>query len=307
MTVTTLRTSYRPRKLSLVAARLPPILNLPVELALTIFELAISESKPTALIAICKATTKAVEAILYRTVVLDTPQTTLLFYRTTLSKPRAFFIGHVKKLIVAWEPYSDPCPTVAKIMAACPALRALVSPSCYMPISTAMQTADGPFEITFQSYEGSDASKVVPPLEKISRPLTHLRFCEPSDGWHSPSSMLSTFGPLPHLSHLQLSRRAGANVDNDVAFAEDIRTILRSNSNLKVVVVSIFAGPSWSDAASETAEDSDIWRLMRDIQDVDQRIVVVNGVYDKWREEMKYRKSLWSGCYPVDFWTAVKG
>lgn len=117
--------------------------------------------------------------------------------------------------------------------------------------------------------------------------------------------MLSTFGPLLHLSHLQLSRRADANEDNDLTFAEDIRTLLRSNSTLKVVVVSIFAGYSWTNS-SAIAEDSYIWNLMLSIRDEDPRIIVINGIYDDWRDVGNYQKALWSGWHPVDFWTTVK-
>lgn len=305
VTVTALRTTHRPRALSLIAARLPPILGLPAELVLTIFELVISESKPITLATICKGINKAVESILYRTVVLDTSKTIDLFYRTTLSRPRDFFTEHVKKLIVTWE-LEQHSSSISKIIAACPALRSLVSPSCY-PISmaTQMPNYDGPSELTFRSYEGEDASKVAPSFQKSSRSLTHLRFCEPSDSWYSPSSMLSTFGPLLHLSHLQLSRRADANEDNDLTFAEDIRTLLRSNSTLKVVVVSIFAGYSWTNS-SAIAEDSYIWNLMLSIRDEDPRIIVINGIYDDWRDVGNYQKALWSGWHPVDFWTTVK-
>ncbi|KAF9464984.1 hypothetical protein BDZ94DRAFT_1255029 [Collybia nuda] len=306
VTVTVNRTMHRSRTISFIAPRLSSILNLPAELILAIVELAIS-GKPATLATTCKGISSVVEIILYRTVVLNNPKTIDLFYRTTLSRPRAFFAEHVKKLIVTWDLSERQTSSISKIIAFCPAVWALVSPSCHL-FSMAMQAPDynGPSEVTFQAYEGGDTpDHLSPPFLKLSRTLTHLRFCQPSDSWYSPSFILSTFGPLPHLSHLQLSRHADANEDNDLTFVEDIRMILRSKPALKIVVISIFERCTWP---MSRAEDSHIWNLMHSVKEDDPRIVIMNGNCDEWRYlEGCGQGASWNEWRPTDFWALAKG
>ncbi|GLB37730.1 hypothetical protein LshimejAT787_0407810 [Lyophyllum shimeji] len=307
ITVTELRHCTRPRRLSLVASRQSPLLSLPIELAVKIFEDAILECSPSALALASKAFCKVVDVILYRTIVLDSAKTVQLFHHTAHSKSRAFLTDHVKKLVVTWWPESDAaCTKVHNIIAACAGTRTLIAPSFRWPvdISCAKFSADSAVTaITIQSFDGDNGVHTragCQPVMDVSKTLTHLRFCEPSDMWHSPTSMLAPFGPLPHLSHLQLARRANANEANDLIFANSVRQLLRSLPALKMLVVSVY--PAGCSLASGPVEDSDIWKRMWEIRIKDNRVVIVPGRYDEWKAGWEDPKLLRSGYHPADFW-----
>lgn len=286
---------------SLIIGPRPPLLDIPVELLFTIIELAALHCRPSILAVLSKAIHGVVNAILYRTVVLDCPEDIALFYRTVRSKPPIFFAKHVRRLAVTSSLRSVPEYQIRDILTACTDLGIVTFPSSHYSITNSPRTShehDGPSEIILQSFEMGDRCKV-PSLIINSDSLTHLRFCEPSNVWCSPSSMLASFGPLPHLTCLQLSRRAIANKDNDHLFMEDIRALLRC-AMLKLLVVSIFPDRSWS--STESIADSYIWNLMCDIQDADDRVVVLVGRYGDWKKGWEALK--W-GQQPANFWAAA--
>ncbi|RDB25434.1 hypothetical protein Hypma_007605 [Hypsizygus marmoreus] len=299
---------FRSGTLSLIVSH-PPFLNLPIELSLSIFELAILDSKPSILAVICKSICRVLDIILYRTVVLGCAKTVQLFHRTTLSKDRAFLSEHVKKLVVTWLT-DRPDRQLHDIVAACSGLRTLIIPSNRLPVRLAAiepwAGKDGLSALTVRSFDDGDiySPRSPQPVVDLSTALTHLRFCEPSDMWQSPSSMLESYGALPHLSHLQFARRTNANEDNDMAFAEDVRNILRTRPALKMVVVSIYLACIGS--AAETVEDSDIWKIMCRVREEDARVIVVPGQFGEWVKGLEDVKALRSGHNPVDFWMSMK-
>jgi hypothetical protein len=290
-----------PRTLSLISSPGPPLLKLPVELVYSILELAILHCRPGILAVVSKAVHGVVNAILYHTVVLESPEDIALFNRTIRSKPRIFFANHVRRLVVTCL-RNSPEHQVLNILAACTGLQVLVFPSSHLPFTISSRVSHahdvGPSELILQSLDMKDVC-VDPPLIPNSDSLTHLRFCEPSDVWRSPSSMLASFGPLPHLSHLQLSRRANANKDNDYLFVQDIRTLLWSRTALKLLVVSIFDKRSW--ISPESVADSHIWNLMRDLQDTDSRVVVLVGRYGDWKKRWEVTKTSRCSQQPASF------
>lgn len=307
----------RSLSLSLIAAHPSesPISWIPSELILDILEQAILVSKPSAfaLARVSKSISNFIDIILYRTVVLDSPQTIALFHRTVRTKSLTFLSERVKRLAVTWKPESYRTSTrqqVLAIIGACTGLLSLAVPSFPEPInlsSVTWETGRGcPSELSIQSYDDGacvwspslpDASLFSSP--DITSPVTHLRVCEPGDTWHSPSSILSSFGPLPELTHLQLSRRINSNEDNDLTFIEDVRAILHSRATLKMLVISVFPTP-W--LISRAVHQSNIWKQLSALRNEDSRLVLMKGIYGMWKDE-------WSGmsaaCGPVDFWSHV--
>ncbi|KAF8070736.1 hypothetical protein FPV67DRAFT_1488542 [Lyophyllum atratum] len=310
-TITVTETRHiRPRRLSLIGSQQSLLFRLPVELVLKIFEAANLVCKPSVLALVSKSFRRFLYITLYRRVVLDSLRIIQLFHRTVHSTNRTFLADHVKRLVVTWWPESDDSRAqVRDIIAACPGIRALVTPSCRWPvdISRAKSSIEGGISaITVHSFDGDNGTltRVLrQPLIDVSKTLTHLRFCEPSDMWYSPISMLATFGPLPHLSHLQLARRANANEANDVMFTNSIREFLHSLPALKMLVVSIY--PEAFSSTFEPVEDSVIWTRMSEIRSEDGRVVIMPGQYDEWKEGWEDPKLLRSGYYPADFWMSA--
>ncbi|KAF8891793.1 hypothetical protein BD779DRAFT_1468715 [Infundibulicybe gibba] len=296
-------TSRRPRALSLIAARSSPLFNIPAELVLDILESAIIESGPTLLASVSKSIRAFIELIIYRNVVLHTPYSTLLFCRTIAEKPAAFAANHVKRLAITWNP--DQChasPHLGNALRLCTGLRSLSVPSCLRPVDISFfkHTAshDGPSEITIQCYDINE-SQAIAPFVNISRTISHLRICEPSDGWYSPATILASFGLLPDLTHLQLPRRTNANEDNDAIFVEDVESILQTRPLLKMLVISIFVQEPASIA------DSNIWTLLLPLRMRDPRLTLLVGKYDEWTEGLgefpAFRRSI-----TYDFWSMAK-
>ncbi|KAG5647087.1 hypothetical protein DXG03_001457 [Asterophora parasitica] len=294
-------THVTPRTFSLIlsSSHSPAILNLPVELMLSVVEAAFAECKPVNLALISKAFAKVVDVILYRTVVLDSFHTVQRFHRTTHSKTRVFLTDHVKRLAVTWWPECDTSQEqIHAIIAACPGIRALIAPTFLWPIDiiSTVPVDGGLTDITIESFDGDCGA--LRRASKLSKELTYLRICEPSTMWFSPTSILAAFGPLPQLSHLQLARRANANETNDIMFANSVRTLLHSLPALKMLIVSIFTEPF----TCSKAEDSSIWKRMSGIRDEDCRVVILPGRYDEWRAELQNQKLVRSGYQPANFW-----
>ncbi|KAF9268589.1 hypothetical protein L218DRAFT_829698, partial [Marasmius fiardii PR-910] len=273
----------------------PPLLDLPAELILDILELSLKDNKASTLAVVCKTICSFVDAILYRKVVLDSKETINLFHRTTLSKPPSFFATHVKNLVLmcSASPDSIQFRRILDITTTCAGLRSLVLPSGYKKgiIESIIRSirSDALAEILIHSHEGlrslyndipDDAPLSLRPFN-YTLPVTHLRISEPGDGFISPRSFLSAIGPLPRLSHLQLSRRINSNEDNDQVFVDDIDHILRSRPELQMLVVSVFP-LTWAPMSMSDVFESSIWLMMEGISRRDPRLVVKQGEYKEW-------------------------
>ncbi|KAL0571551.1 hypothetical protein V5O48_010412 [Marasmius crinis-equi] len=311
---TTMTLTYaRPRRLSLslLAPRTPPpLLNLPAELVLDILELCLKENRPSTLTVVCKAISGFVDAILYRIVVLDSRETVNLFHRTTLSKPPTFFATHVKKLVLAYNPSVDSIQfrRVLDIVAPCSGLRSLVLPSGYE--KPAIQSilhalsSDGLAEILIHSHQGLRTFDAGTTRLDYTLPVTHLRVCEPGDGFVAPCSLLSAFGSLPRLSHLQLARRINSNEDNDQVFVDDVVHILETRPELTMLVVSIFP-LSWSPTPQASVIESSIWDMLQKLSKRDKRLLVRLGEYKEWNVERDGVRRAKLG-ETSDFWVSSK-
>lgn len=281
-----------------------PFYLLPTEIFFLILEYAIFQCKPRDLALVSKAFCRVLDVILYRTVVLDSIETLQLFHRTTQCKKTTFFTKHLLEIVVTSYNVTSH-PYLSDVMAACSGLRSLVLPSSEWPQNF---LADDPaFNQSFGSFalRSFDHSNVTNrPSTRLGSPnLTHLRICEPVDGWCSPSAMVEAFGPLPHLSHLQVARRANANQANDEKFALSISDLLASRPTLKMLVVSIFPETfSASSSIDAPVQGSEIWHRMRQLCCSDQRLVLVPGCYEEWKDGWGENRAIRSGWRPVDYW-----
>ncbi|KAG6857185.1 hypothetical protein H0H87_008250 [Tephrocybe sp. NHM501043] len=289
LTVTAVQhTRPRARTLSLIVGKSLLVSLLPAELFLLILEHAILYCKPKALALVSKAFRRGIDVIIYRTVVLDSLKTLLLFHRTIHSERPSFSADHVKKIVVidrdiALHPHFN------DVLAACSSIRSLSIHSYNRP---------GKPSTTKPTIENG----LIMPQSTMLRlldDLTHLRFCEPGELWCSPAAMIAAFGSLPNLSHLQLARRINANQANDKIFVRSVFKLLVSRPILKMLVVSIF-----SDNGS-CIEQSEIWHQMCELRCTDQRLIVVPGRYDEWKEGWNDKDAIRSGWHPRDFWLHV--
>ncbi|KIK67521.1 hypothetical protein GYMLUDRAFT_55274 [Collybiopsis luxurians FD-317 M1] len=298
-TVTPVPKSSRPRRfsLSLVSAKPSPLLNLPAELVLEILELVLADTKPSVLSTISRAISLLVDIILYRTVVLHSKESVTLFHRTTLSRPPAFFNSHVKKLVVSYKPQNGVSYERAqRAIAVCTGARSLIlsmwfGADCLTSIME--KRADGGVsEITLQSPDGIQIPHAICKPSQLadsaSESVSHLRISEPGEGWTSPEEILRAFGTLPNLTHLQLSRRVNSNVENDQKFEEQVRSILLTRPTLCTLAV-VMIPQSW--APDENVEESDIWDMMRQVAELDSRLVLVKGELGDWGKQWRHADS----------------
>ncbi|KDQ50849.1 hypothetical protein JAAARDRAFT_41635 [Jaapia argillacea MUCL 33604] len=344
ITSTTSSTLTRKRGLSLYfttpQGQASFLLTLPSELILKILDLVIiyNRRNASALASICKRISQLIDIILYTNVTLATPHKISLFHRTTLTKPPGFISNHVKKLAVTWtgRMHSHVENELARIVHTCSGCRVLALPPCDLPFTASFpprtssyrdvkhittSSPPSPFELVLGSYidlapkpilsfylpagSTSTPSSHRKPNPALFASLTHLRFCEPSDLYHSLPSVLDSFSsPLSSLSHLHLCRRARANEDNDLAFTSDIRDCLRSRKTLKMMVVSIFPSLRRESQDRELMRkdirESSIWLLLDEVAREDERLLVVDGEYGAWVKE-------WQTPSLFNFWDdAVK-
>ncbi|TFK74576.1 hypothetical protein BDN72DRAFT_759323 [Pluteus cervinus] len=313
----------RPRSLSLalVSAK-PPILALPSEVALDIFELALLENEPKILVVVSKEIQRVINTIIYRTVTLDNVRSIQLFHRTITSRSSAELAVLVKALAITWSPgFAQPAThrLILDIATICTGARTLVLPSFYNTSLRPTRTAtsgrpvirlDDPLQLTMQSFDAytpqylhtSSAmhAAAATPIHRFAS-ITHLRICEPSDYWYSPKDILDSFGALPYLTHLQLSRRAEANEGNDVIFVDHIKEILQTRKTLKMLVVSVFAPTWWCE---ESVLESRIWQVLDELAVADSRLFGLVGRQGEWEKS-------WDGVRlrtpaPVSFWETVR-
>jgi hypothetical protein len=306
-TLSVTRTRRRTLSLSLLGTQSFSLLhNLPSEIIIQIIECALRSERPSDLALISRIIRHFVNIIIYRTVALDTPRTITLFHRTAVSPHSSFLLAHVKRLAITWgHEYFTPSTAqqLQQIIPKCPGLRSLAVPSIQqVNISpSAASSHDSPSDLTIQSFEDISDSSPLPTY--FSAALTHLRICEPGYTWQSPLSVIAAFNGAPNLTHLQLARRADSNEDNDIIFADEIGELLSSRKNLKKVVVNIFEG--LSRLTPIALRESSIWVLVSRLQELDSRVVVVEGEFGKWSEGWKDTKNLRCGGHPVDFWETV--
>lgn len=306
--------TQRPRSSSLAVSS-SQLLTLPAELLFDILEICVSNGKPTMLATICHLIYGFVEDILYRTVVLDSNDAVDHFHRTIYSKSPSFLTAHVKRLAFTWTPFpqSSSCQKVWDIIVACSGVKTLSLPPGYHPLSLASvvhaRGSTGVCELTMASYDELDymgrctSLQYVPDTQRTREvsSLTHLRVCEPSIAWCPPSSMLQSFGDLPHLTHLQLARRAYANEDNDNTFLEDVSDTLHLRPNLQMLVVVIFPC-LW--AEEDDISQSSIWKKLSMMAEADGRLFITHGEYGAWREECRTSPS--TPGRPSSFWTVLE-
>ncbi|KAJ6491834.1 hypothetical protein C8R47DRAFT_1122017 [Mycena vitilis] len=298
-TLTQLQTPSRTRGRALsltVVAKTAPLLDIPAELGLEILELGLTHTPFTTLAAVSKAFSALISTILYRHVVLDSPEAISLFHRTTKSKTPHFLDTHVKNLAVTIEPWRFPSATrieLEGIIAACTGLRALSVPRpgfLGRPLSNHHPHRTFPSEVTIQAFDAaipfewedeSAGSAVSTTAAHLSRSITHLRISEPGDTWHSPRSILAFFGATPHLTHLALARRMDANEDNDQVFVEEVGALLASTPKLRMLVVRIFPAhwPRYFDQAVP-ATSSSIWASLAPVAEADKRLVLVSAGWE---------------------------
>jgi len=322
-TTTTVSTRLRPRRfsLSLVSAKPSPLLNLPAELIIDILELVLAQTKPSVLTTISRAVSLLVDVILYRTVVLHSKESVVLFHRTTLSRSPAFFDSHVKRLVITYKPQNVvTCERAQRAISVCTGARSLVlsmwfGADCLTSIMS--QRADGgASEITLQSTDGIQTGPYTPSSSKSSSSdsqladsasecITHLRICEPGEGWTSPEEILQPFGALRNLTHLQLCRRANSNSENDVKFEEQVRFILRTRpTTLSTLAVVIFPQPWVQDDDDDGGvKESDIRVMMSRVAELDQRLVLVQGKNEDWGKQWRHADSLTGR----GFWKEIRG
>jgi hypothetical protein len=283
--------------------------GLPAEILFNILELALLSEKPSTLALISRVIQQFVNAILYRTVILDNPKIIALLHRTASSPSSSHLLTHVKKLAITWDP--DHVPFVierqlGQIVVACTSLRLIAAPSFY-PIKSlppAPLLHDGSTEVILRTFESLDEIHLPFTPAALTTSLTHLRICEPSNSWHSPLSILSAFRGAPKLTHLQLARRADSNEDNDIIFAEEIQHILSTHKDLKTVAVTIFGGPQR--ISPFPVQESNVWVLISRVCEVDSRVILLEGQIGEWRDEWKDARRLRCGGLPTDFWMSVQ-
>lgn len=281
--------SGRPRSLSLAlvgkqAQGLPAthsfLQRLPSELVTSIVELALLSVKPIVLATVSRAVHEHVNEVLYRTIVLSSADSIRHLHETSFSSPHLLLL--VKKLVLSYE--SPRCDyQIGQIVRACKNLHSLRLP--HLLSTPGLEEHTHLEEITIRSFVDPRVYKEVPMGPPTA--LRRLRLGEPSEfGWVSPREMLSGFGHPEALTHLQLSRKAGANEDNDRAFRDEVAEILGEYTELKVIVVSIYQGHAWESTGS-VAKESYMWKIMEEAGEADKRVVIVEGQRGEWEKEDK--------------------
>ncbi|TFK23161.1 hypothetical protein FA15DRAFT_670771 [Coprinopsis marcescibilis] len=267
--------------------------QLPAELTIRVLEIALLVAKTSTISTISKTLHEFINDILYRVVVLDSEETIRHFHRTAKAN-NVDVLSRVKKLVVVWQPEKESLKVngmIRDIITACSYIHHLeistLNPNAIPDMSKHHNLADLTTQfLELGAFEGR--------LSGLHPKLTHLRLAEPPEAGRvlQPGKVLEEFGNPSHLTHLQLSRRTHANEDNDLAFVEDIRTILQLNtySSLKMLVVSIFNGESWR---PEPITESHIWGLLDAVSKIDDRVVLVEGQKGEWGEG-------WKGYSPCD-------
>lgn len=272
--------------------------ELPSELVISILEVALLTTKPEVLATLSKAISALLNHVIYRTIIIRSSHDILNLHNTVLSSPHLLKL--VKRLVVTWEPSGAQAAhtAVAGIVAACHNLISLTLPTTSLIPS--LDNHHNLQDLTSPSFVLEDGT--AERLKSRSATLTHIRSNEPPEwGWLAPCDLLDQLGKPANISHLQLSRRTGANEANDIAFADDVATILTTYPKIRAIVISIFNTHPWaSDDLADRTRESHIWTLLEEIRSIDTRVVLREGQVDEWRKELT---SFYPGD-PVDsqFW-----
>lgn len=267
------------------------ILTLPPELILEVLEIAadVDYASPFALALACKAISRFIDHILYRTVVLNSPTNISLFLRTTSTKPASFLPSLVTKILV----------TVIELPSLAKEQLVEIVKACQGIGSTHRSQSDiVRFELHLKSYidPADESISTLPIIDDRPNPLslvTHLRICEPGYVWQAPSSLLPPY--TSNVTHLHICRRAFANEDNDAEFLEDVEYFL-AFPEMEMLVVSVF--PSLFKNELETVEGSAIWQALKKVQAGDARLFIIRGHYG-WRPAVRVSDG-------PDFWSCVR-
>lgn len=281
-TTTTVTVQPRMRSFSLsLISRQSRLIDLPLELLFEIIHFALLESKASALSTIAKHITKTVNTILYRAVILDNIHRASLFLRT--AKSNHSLLQHIRHFSVTAPDLTHQC--WADIRSVLPHSKGLLSLALHNGedlSAFASATSEGELSalssITIRQYSDLPVIALVHD-EHTPSPITHLRICEPSPVWHSPATIMSSFGCPQVLSHVQLSRRVRGNADNDEIFVSEVKEILQDYPELKTVVVSLFP-PGWSAHTEDFVIEQT--RIGSMLQGIDARLSVVKGKFDCW-------------------------
>lgn len=285
-----------------VAPRAPtPGRQIPTEIGLEIIELALIATPSSTLSAVSKKFNALVCKIIYKTVVLTSLSRVALFHRTVLSKSPEFMETHVRTLAVTCVPL--PSYTTAariqleEIVAACTGLRTIAIPRPGILASAAI-SATRPSELIIQGFDAVTPFEWDPlfdsvdsPAAHLSQNISHLRICEPGAVWHSPLATLEFFGPLPGLTHLALAHHVkSAGNPTDAVFVAEIRTLLETRPNLKMLVVHLFPVTRWY---YPTVDESYNYLCKVLLRVADKRLIVLAAGRDRVVEEQDDRRFLW--------------
>lgn len=259
----------------------PKFQEMPLELIMSIVEQALLGMTPKELATISKTVHSTLNRVIYRTVILSSPGSIYALHRTVTTSPH--LLSQVKRLVVAVACDQGGTPFEAKIseiVAACHNVQALVLPALSsIPDLTSHQELKELVTPVFENATTLDR------LLSRADTITHLRVTEPNEwGWLSPRDMLAKLGNPPNLTNLQLSRRAGANEQNDAVFVEEMASILSSFPRLRLFVVTVFKGYAWSSDFS-AVEHSHIWKILLDLRQMDNRVAVIEGHRGEWKKE----------------------
>ncbi|KAG6850851.1 hypothetical protein H0H93_007469 [Arthromyces matolae] len=279
------------------------------QLLLSILEYAILECQPRNLALVSKVFCSVVDVIIYRTIVLTCEETLRLFHRTTQNKTSTFFAEQVYNITVTDYKVTKH-PHFPAVLAICSGIRTLTVPAWQEHLLPRTAAEKTPVTINSSSSDvaqcharDGDAHRLMQLPSVSFMHITHLRFCEPGDMWCSPCAMIRAFGPLPHLSHLQLARRANANQANDKMFTKNISDLLSSRPRMKMLVVSIF--PEAFSCSNEAVQESNVWQCIQELSFAEQRLVLIPDSCDecaKLRKGWNDIAAIRSAWQPADFW-----
>ncbi|KAF7362258.1 hypothetical protein MVEN_00572200 [Mycena venus] len=289
--------------MSSAPARASPLRDIPTEIGLEIVELALLSTPSTILALVSKKFNALVCKMIYKTVILDRLSRITLFHRTVLSKSLEFLGTHVLTLAVTSRSYTTEARIqLEQIVAACTGLRTLAIPRPGI-LASGVISRTRPIELIIQKFDAMTPFEwdplfaqeiVVSPAARISQNLTRLRICEPGQVWHSPLETLEFFGSLPGLTHLALARHVNPYGGlNDGAFVSEIRTLLETRPELKMLIVSLFpaAWPRQVPATFSLCGHSCICKALIRLADTDKRLVVLATGWDTLLEPDKDPRS----------------
>ncbi|KAH6913923.1 hypothetical protein BKA70DRAFT_648315 [Coprinopsis sp. MPI-PUGE-AT-0042] len=248
--------------------------DLPAELSIKVLQFALRRCKPWVLASLSKSYRNHVYDIIYSVVALDSEKKIGRFHAISRTNPQVLL--YTRKLVIIdgdWAGYDDAPSKIFSIISACAAIRILEVPTLeYIPPALSKATHPELVEVTTaEARRAFGFSGRAIALRSLG--LERLRIAGHALGFGPfirPSVILSEFDNPPELTHLELSRLANSNQDNDAIFVRDVVEVLQSGSfpKLKMLVVSIIG---------VDAKGSDVWKLVEEVGTADSRLVLVEG------------------------------